>query len=80
MNVPLHRFFGPISETQAVEITGLILDGRHIESILIDFATDVIGPRELVYDIQVLMESTEEMLNSAEQARLAEGDMHVQDT
>jgi hypothetical protein len=64
------RFFGPISRSQAESVAELMLDDEQtgLKDTLIRYMTaaDSMTPRELAYEVQMLMESHFERLTSAE--------------
>lgn len=53
------RFFGPVSADDAEKLTDLILDGPHIQELLMRFAQGEVEPQELSYEIQCLYECEE---------------------
>lgn len=62
MHSQIQRFFGPVSEPMAAEISeALINDAAFLKS-LHEFLAGEIEPRQFVYELQVLAEGIEEEL------------------
>lgn len=72
--VPNTRFFGPVDEATAAAIVELMLDApTSLEDTLTRFARGDIEPRELAYEIQIMMENEDERIkNSAKEQSIVD--------
>lgn len=60
------RLFGPTDAGTAESIVELLLDDAGFRQDLIDFADGELGPRDLLYRIQIMMENEEKRLLAPE--------------
>lgn len=60
------RFIGPVEKHEAETISELALDDSSMKTILMDFLTGEIEPRDLAYELQMLFESIEENIKESQ--------------
>lgn len=60
------RFFGPIPMDMSIVLSELLLDDSALRNTLERFAAGMMEPRELAYEIQILMESNYARITNSE--------------